>query len=282
MSSVEIFYFSGTGNSLHVAKELQKRNPDFVLSSIAAKTSSGMPKTNAEAIGFVFPIHYLTLPRIVTDFITKLDLSDAQYIFAIGTRGGTPSNAFGDMDKLLKRKGKKLDAAFLLNMCENDMKFKGYITPTTEKIAERESAVLDKLGTIERVIRNREPSREEDREILHPFSPALLKVMSVLTPLITKKERTEFFSDEKCTGCGTCAKVCLANKIKMADNKPVWLKETPCYACFACINYCPAQAVQVKSTPALKSYTSVQGRYHHPAVTADGIAEQKLKGTGLT
>ena len=164
----------------------------------------------------------------------------------------------------------------MLNMCENDMKFKGYITPTPEKIAEMESAVLHKLDTIERVIKNREPSREEDGEILHPFSPVLIKTMSVLAPLITKKERTEFFSDEKCTGCGTCAKVCLANKIKMADSKPVWRKQMPCYACFACINYCPAQAVQIKSTPALKSYTSVQGRYHHPAVTANEIAEQKM------
>lgn len=276
MSNVELFYFSGTGNSLHVAKELQKRIPESVLSSIAAKASSETPKTNADVVGFVFPVHYLTLPRIVIDFITKLDLSATQYIFAIGTRGGTPSNALQDMDKLLKRKGKKLDAAFLLNMGENDMKFKGYVTPTPEKIAELESAVLDRLGTIERVIRNREPSREEDTQILHPFSPVLLKFMSVLTPLITKKERTEFFSDEKCTGCGTCAKVCLTNKIKMADNKPLWRKEMPCYACFACINYCPVQAVQVKSTPALKSYTSVQGRYHHPAVTANEIAEQKL------
>ena len=105
MSSVEIFYFSGTGNSLHIAKELQNRVPDTVLLPIAGMTDNAR-KTNAQAVGFVFPVHYLTLPGVVIDFITKLDLSAAQYVFAIGTRGGTPSNAFLDMDKLLKKKGK--------------------------------------------------------------------------------------------------------------------------------------------------------------------------------
>lgn len=276
MSKVEIFYLSGTGNSLHVAKELQNRLQGSVLLPIASEMSKESRKANADVVGFIFPLHYLTLPRIVSDFVTKLDLSAAEYVFAIGTRGGTPSNAFQDMDKILKKKGKKLNSAFLVNMADNNMHFKGYVDLTPEKIAELDNEILIKLDTIETAIKNREPSREEDTQIIHPFSLALVKIMSVLTPLLTKKERTEFFCDEKCTGCGTCAMVCLANKITMKDNKPVWRKESPCYACFACINYCPMQAAQIKSMPALKSYTSVHGRYHHPAVTAQDIAAQKL------
>ncbi len=31
MSKIEIYYFSGTGNSLHIAREIQKRIPDTTL-----------------------------------------------------------------------------------------------------------------------------------------------------------------------------------------------------------------------------------------------------------
>lgn len=276
MSKVEIFYLSGTGNSLHIAKELQNRLQGSVLLPIAGEKSKESPKSNADVVGFIFPVHYMTLPRIVFDFIAKLDLSATRYLFAVGTRGGTPSIAFHDMDKILRKKGKDLDAAFLVNMGNNDMLFKSYVDLTPERIAELENAVPAKLDTIETAIKNRATVREEDTEIIDPFSPALVKIMTVLTPLLTKKERTEFFSDEKCTGCGTCATVCLANKVIMKDNKPVWQKKMPCYACFACINFCPAQAVQIKSTAVLKSYTSEHGRYHHPAMTAQDIAAQKL------
>lgn len=276
MNKIQIYYLSGTGNSLHVAKELHKRIPDSELSPIAGDIHNEALKTTAEAVGFVFPVHYFTVPMVVSDFIKKLDLSTSQYIFAIGTRGGTPCNAFDDMAKILKKKGKKLDASFLINMADNNMRFKSYVAPTPEKLSMLENAAMAKLDSIQSIIMNRESSREEDTDIVHHISPALLKVMSVLTPLLTKKERTVFFCDEKCRGCGTCKQVCLANKINMIDGKPIWQKEITCYACFACINYCPQKAVQIKSMPAMKSYTDIHERYHHPTITARDIAEQKL------
>ena len=274
MNNIQIYYLSGTGNSLHAAKELHKRLPGSDLSPIAGAAKNETPKTTAQSVGFVFPIHYFTMPRLVSDFIAKLDLSAVQYIFAIGTRSGTPCNAFHDIDKILKKKGKKLDAAFMLNMGDNNMRFKSYIAPTAEKLAELENAATAKLDTIQSIIMNRKPSREEDTDIIHKMSPVFVKVMFVLTPAITKKERTVFFCDGKCAGCGTCAQVCPAGKIKITDGKPVWQKETPCCACFACINYCPQKAVQIKSISGMKSYTGIHERYHHPAVTACDIAEQ--------
>ncbi len=47
-------------------------------------------------------------------------------------------------------------------------------------------------------------------------------------------------------------------------------KRTP-----ACLNYCPAQAVQIKDKWFMKSYTANNGRYSHPYATADDIAAQK-------
>ncbi|GAH26880.1 unnamed protein product [marine sediment metagenome] len=51
-----------------------------------------------------------------------------------------------------------------------------------------------------------------------------------------------FYADSKCTGCGICEKVCLSQKIKMINKKPVWQKNVKCYLCYACLNYCPEQS----------------------------------------
>jgi formate hydrogenlyase subunit 6/NADH:ubiquinone oxidoreductase subunit I len=59
----------------------------------------------------------------------------------------------------------------------------------------------------------------------------------------------------------------------------VWQKEVKCFGCFACLNYCPEQSIQVASTWYLKSRTTENGRYHHPQVTANDIAAQKAHST---
>ena len=55
MSGIEIYYFSGTGNSLYVAKELQKRIPETNLIPIVSLLSKDIIKTDGETVGFVFP-----------------------------------------------------------------------------------------------------------------------------------------------------------------------------------------------------------------------------------
>src|SRR5664280_88847 len=94
--SIEVYYFSGTGNSLHVAKELQKRIPETNLLPIASFLNKGVIKTNGETIGIVFPIHLAMLPSPVMEFLKKLDLKSSNYILAIATRAGRPHRAVID------------------------------------------------------------------------------------------------------------------------------------------------------------------------------------------
>ena len=79
--STEICYFSGTGNSLHVAKELQKRIPESNLIPIVSLLNNDAIKTNGDTIGVIFPIYFLTIPIPVRDFLNKLDVASIQYIF---------------------------------------------------------------------------------------------------------------------------------------------------------------------------------------------------------
>ena len=280
MSNVEIYYFSGTGNSLHVAKELQKRIPETDLIPIVSLLNKDVIETNGETIGFVFPIYLTAIPVPVKDFIKKLDLKSTKYIFALATRGGSPHRAFIDIEKILKQRGRSLDAYFTLHMGNNALN----PNPTEEEITELESVVQGRLDSIQRTIMNKEKNREKDtpRKIFSystiplPFASVFLRLIPLLTVLAEHAGLKHFFySDSKCTGCGTCEKVCLSQKIEMTDKKPVWQENVRCYMCYACINYCPAQSVQLRSTWYMKADTTKMGRYSHPYATADDIAGEK-------
>lgn len=275
--TTEIYYLSGTGNSLHVAKELQKRIADTELIPISSLKNKDGVKTKGDSIGFVFPVHFMTAPEIVFRFIEKLDMQTAEYIFLIATRYGTPCSVmYGNFEKSLKRKGKDLDSFITITMANNDPKFKGWEPCSQEKLDAIESVLHKKLDLFQGIIQRKQKYRETDHEITFRVSP-IAERLGVFAIGLIGDGKEAFVADFKCKGCGTCAKVCLSSKIRMVDGKPVWQKKHDCYSCYACLNFCPERAVQMKSTPLIKFHTEENGRYHHPDITQNDIAMQKLE-----
>ena len=85
--STVIYYYSATGNSLYVARELQKVIKGAEIRSIVEALHEDRPEVNAECVGFVFPMHYFSLPVQVEEFLQKLTILESPYIFAIATCG---------------------------------------------------------------------------------------------------------------------------------------------------------------------------------------------------
>lgn len=273
--STEIYYLSGTGNSLYVAKELQKRIQDTKLIPIARLKNEKAIETSGEVVGFVFPIHFMTAPSIVMNTLKKLDLKSAQYVFVIATRYGTPCSVmFKKIEKILKAKDKNLNAYLVVNMANNDPKFKDWKAATTEEIESFQSELHKTLDSFTEKIIKKENHKENDSTITYPVSP-LMERIGAIAIQITGDGKEEFYSDSKCTGCGICEKVCLSNKIKLINNRPQWQKDEKCFSCYACINYCPEQSIQIKSNKLMKFYTENNGRYSHPYGTAEDIAMEK-------
>ena len=282
--TTEIYYFSGTGNSLHVAKELQARLPEARLLPILSLVENESVTTGGETVGFVFPHYASTLPKVVHTFIEKLDLGSAGYLFAIATRGGTKTMAFAQVDEILKGKGRRLDSFFAITMPGgSEPLVKGYAEKINEeRIETLESEMLSRLDSIQRIISARETSREEDRGYVPPppFLVPFVPLLDAMSPLLVRlgkmvESSFNFYYDEACTGCGLCERVCLGEKVQMVDGRPVWQVAVPCHGCFACLNFCPEESIQVRSKWYMKSYTEQNGRYHHPEITAKDIAAQK-------
>jgi nitroreductase/NAD-dependent dihydropyrimidine dehydrogenase PreA subunit len=55
------------------------------------------------------------------------------------------------------------------------------------------------------------------------------------------------FDQEKCNGCGTCARICPADSIFMDGKKPAMTEGAQCMSCGDCVSICPEQAIGVLS-----------------------------------
>lgn len=84
--SMKLYYFSATGNSLAACKELQRGSEACSVESIVNISGEAAVHPDSDTVGFVFPVFYSGLPNIVNSFISKLDLSGVDYIFAVATK----------------------------------------------------------------------------------------------------------------------------------------------------------------------------------------------------
>lgn len=247
-----IFYFSGTGNCLKIARDLAGELPDTDIVPIPVAVRRDDVSVSGRA-GFVFPVYALGVPLMVADFIDKLKIDPRTYIFAIASPASVSGNTFDQLDSRLKKKGARLSCGFVVTMPNNYTPFGGAVSAekqeklfAKEKARVREIAAVIKSGATRRIENSKLP----------------LKLLgAVISPFAAKMMRGEdrhFWVTGSCNGCGTCKNVCPAGNIEIAGNRPGWLHR--CEQCFACFQWCPREAVQYgKSTVGKK-------RYHNPNV----------------
>jgi formate hydrogenlyase subunit 6/NADH:ubiquinone oxidoreductase subunit I/flavodoxin len=276
MAGTIIHYYSGTGNSLHVARELKRRLPESCLQSILSVLKDKAPALDADTIGLVFPVYLNSIPGPVRSFIRKIKALPVKYFFAVTTNCGYPGKVDYLTFSMLKSNGLSLNYYASLKMLSNNptglmpaiLANKKWMEIAGEdKAAEILPKIHKELDQIAGEIKNRVSN------IKPGYKPnlvrrTLLAVTEHLSPIDTTRS-IPFFVDQDCNSCGTCEKVCLSGKIVMSGNKPEWLEYTQCYFCYACFNYCPQQAILVKG------YNYKTGRYSHPGIRATDIAEQK-------
>lgn len=285
---IDIYYFSGTGNSMHVAKELQRRMPEINLIPIVSLLDEDVIETKADSVGIVFPTYNMLPPVPVIKFLKKADFRTSRYIFAIATRAQSPERAIASVEKKLKRKGKNLDTSFVLTMGGNCEGAFVPVFPTKEVISKLEAQLQNKLDFIQKVIMVQEKYREKDiapfsiKELAGNFAAFLMPLLLLFGEKLIESTNIEikYYTDSTCTGCGLCKKVCLSKKIKIIDDKPVWQKSVKCFLCFSCFNYCPSQSIMIhngsSNADRILRYSDKSRRYHHPEISANDISSQKV------
>jgi NAD-dependent dihydropyrimidine dehydrogenase PreA subunit/flavodoxin len=243
-----IFYFSGTGNSLQVSKDIALQLEDTDLISIPMIMNNNEIQIKSECIGIVFPVYMFGLPIIVENFIKKLNINKTTYVFAVATLGGVAGNALKDINDLIENKGAKLNSGFTIKMPGN------YIVMYGANSMENQIKAFDKekikVQQIAEIVKEKKNCEYEKSKLL--IDRILAPVMHRGIYGIHKKDQM-FLAKDNCTGCGVCEKICGVKNIKISNGKPSW--NNNCEQCMACIQYCPNEAIEYgKKTIGRKRY----------------------------
>ncbi len=285
--STEIYYFPGTGNSLAVAREIgEKTNGKLI--SIPSVIDKERINTEADVIGIIFPVYYIgmiNIPLIVQRFVMKLENVNKKYIFAVCTYGGGFGTTLQLLDKMIKSRGGRLSSGFGVHMPQN-----AFDKPFENKKNLYKDWKKKKLATIcESVKAEQEGKFETDGILIKPVVSILERIMKTafLEPIFLKSMYNaagfqknpnlpvgeiislmdnSYHTDENCTSCNNCAKVCPVHNIKLVDDKPVW--QHRCETCLACIKWCPQNAIH--------GFGELPRSYHHPDVKISDMCKMNI------
>lgn len=243
-----IYYFSGTGNSRHVAEVLAK---SLNLQLFKIGESIARNELASEVTGLVFPIYSWGVPPIVLKFIEKFGNSFKRNIWAVCSCGDETGNAPKQLAKALKEKGITLDAFWSVQMPNNYVSLPGFDVDSKEVEQKKLDACDARIESIAKLI----SLKDWKFDYVSGSVPAL---RSLVWPLFAKWGINVklYHVTDACISCGKCASVCPVINIKMTDGKPAWGEV--CTGCLACYHYCPTHAVQYGSL------TRHKGQYHFP------------------
>ena len=111
-----IYYFSATGNSKWAAEELARGTGDTALSitEIMKRGKLPPPVKSGETLALVFPVFAFAPPRLVIDFVRKLEVADDAFVYAVCTMGGAAGGTFRYLEKFIR-----LDSCYSIKMPSN-------------------------------------------------------------------------------------------------------------------------------------------------------------------
>lgn len=252
-----VYYFSGTGNSLMVARELAEKLHTGDVRSIAGLPEDVPYVIEAECIGIVFPVYMMGVPLIVRRFLKRVHVRQGSYVFAVATYGGFSGDPIGQVRNICYQKGISLEAGFRVLMPENYTPI--FNAPSEAKQKKLFTYAHTKVCDIARCVQEKRQRFDRHMSILNGISNFVCRICSPYIPTLAKW----FSADEKCIRCGVCKRICPVHNIELKQGRPVW--GGACEQCFACLHWCPTEAVQFGPT------TKKRKRYHHPSITRDDI-----------
>ena len=239
-----IYYFSGTGNSLRVARHLAENLEDH----LSPMTSASF--IDDETIGLVFPVYAWSIPNVVEEFARNIQVSEGRYLYAVMTCG----DDVGYADKVLESVlGRKLNAAFSVQMPNTYVCLPGFDIDSSELCAKKLSAEPDAVRRISQSIKAKESVRSLCRGGL-PWTKTY-----IIRPVFNCFLLTDMYfyvDSSRCTSCRKCQKVCPVRNVKLSENRPQW--QSRCSGCLACYHACPHHAIH------FGSMTCKKGQYTLP------------------
>ena len=248
-----ILYFSGTGNSLAIARQLAERLNEQLLPLIEALE---LDLTNEKRIGLVFPTYDFNLPPAMREMVSRLKISPQSYVFTVVTCGSMAGNCVWVLRRILRKKGIELAYSHKVSVPDNSALAFGR-NPNKQ------------LGKFERVPARMEQIVRELQEHSHTLHYSWFSLLSwMLGRPAVERGMIHYLGPklnaDKCIGCNVCVRVCPKENIRLMDKKAIIGDQ--CTVCFACVHACAQQAISTNGQEVLK-----ERQYRHPQIKLNDL-----------
>ncbi len=247
MSNVDIYCFSGTGNTLLLCQRMKKVFDAKGSRTRLLRIENEDPKNVVpeNIIGLAFPVAIFTTYPLVFNFIKGMPKVDGTKVFMLDTMGGLSLGVVSQVKSILKRKGYKTMGAKEFVMPDN-------FTPSPEKDLKNPDLIEKAYLKAEKYAEKLWDGKTSWSSIpVLPWATFYLSQMIFKIPSFRKKSIK--MDKDKCVKCGLCAKLCPTKNITMRDY-PVFLDK--CELCMRCVAFCSAHAL----------YRTKQGEHRYRAV----------------
>ena len=232
-------YFSGTGNSKYAAelfcKEYDKESGAYSIEEADALSAV----KDATLIIIAYPVQYSTVPKILRDYIMDHnELWMNKKVFIIATMGLFSGDGSGMLGRLLKKCGAEVIGGLHLKMPDSIADEKALKRPL-EKNRELVKQADQKIKESVKRLKAGDPT-QEGIGILYRLAGYFGQraYFGHKTGSYSSKLKID---NDKCIGCGLCAKLCPMKNITIKEHKAVSCDR--CTMCYRCINKCPKQAL---------------------------------------
>lgn len=249
-----IFYFSGTGNSKHVAEQLAAMLGErlVAIGEAVAEGTYTFALSEGESVGWVFPTYSWGPAPIAADFASKVQLQGCgadTYCYMVTTCGDEVGETVTMFAKSLGNI--RLKAAFSVQMPNNYILLPGF--DVDDKALER-SKVEASAARIKAVAEAIAANREIIDVVVGPWRRLKSRLIYPLFRRFAMSDKAFAANADVCTRCGLCARECPANNITLdGGSLPRW--HGKCTMCLSCIHRCPVRAIEYGKA------TRSKGRY---------------------
>jgi ferredoxin len=253
-----ILYFSGTGNTAYIAEKLKLdlENKNLGIDSEISPLEIFSVDTihNYDLVCFGFPVYALDSPEIVKNFLKQLPMVENKGLFLYCTMGLAAGNALRKTWKQFSNKGFNLLGYTKIKMPGTDglamMKRNArYVKRAqTKKFSEEKSFIQFQELIKQKILYLKDQNTLSDLKKKIPlniFDVLFGWILRISYRLMMKWFKSLFRSDERCTRCELCVKVCPVSNITLTDAGVEFGNK--CILCLRCIHQCPVEAIQLKN-----------------------------------
>lgn len=247
-----IFYFSGTGNSRHVAQWIadiaNASDWDSGIIDIGKLEDRRHIIIEQNAlIGFISPTHGFNYPPVMMNFVLHLPKAHNK-VFLMNTRGGLKIRkkflpglsgiALLFSALVLFLKGYKIRGMYPVDLPSNWISIHpGLKQKVIQSIYQKRKQQVEIFS---KSIIDNKPVFKGLKDIIQDLLIAPISILYYLFGrfLFAKS----FIASKDCNLCELCVKTCPVKAIKVVSNKPYWTHK--CESCMHCINICPERAIE--------------------------------------